>query len=62
MLKLVPNKFIGITLLILLVAVFLLWPFLDTKKEPNILKRPVLKTVFFLILILLAVLTVWGSY
>jgi len=44
------------------VAVFLLWPFLDTKKEPNILKRPVLKTVFFLALIILAVLTIWGNY
>ena len=62
MLKLIPNKFIGITLQILLVAVFLLWPFLDTKKEPNILKRPVLKTVFFLALIILAVLTIWGNY
>jgi ubiquinol-cytochrome c reductase cytochrome b subunit len=62
MLKLVPNKFIGITLQIMLVAVLLLWPFLDAKKEPNILKRPVLRTVFFLSLIVLAVLTIWGQY
>jgi quinol-cytochrome oxidoreductase complex cytochrome b subunit len=45
-----------------LVAVLVLWPFLDTKDEVNILKRPLLLALFVLSLIIWAALTVWGRY
>ena len=60
MLKLIPNKFFGITLQLILVVILLLWPFFDTKKERNILKRPVLLSVFLLLLAMWIILTVWG--
>jgi ubiquinol-cytochrome c reductase cytochrome b subunit len=62
MLKLVPNKFVGISLQIILSMVFLFWPFLDTKKEDNMLKRRVLFAVFLAVIIGWVVLTIWGKY
>ena len=62
MLKLVPNKLLGISIQIGLAAVFLLWPFLDRKEEDNILKRPLLLAVFILALAVWVALTVWGKY
>lgn len=62
LLKLIPNKFIGISLQVLLAAVFILWPFLDTQKEKNVFKRPVLRGVFIFLLVLWAVLMLWGRY
>lgn len=60
LLKLIPNKFFGITLQFILVIVFLLWPFLDTQKEKNVLKRPVLRGVFIFLLATWVVLLFWG--
>ncbi|HSB35101.1 MAG TPA: cytochrome bc complex cytochrome b subunit [Nitrospirota bacterium] len=62
MLKLVPNKFIGISLQIIMVLVFLLWPLLDVKQEDNILKRRALLAFFLAATIGWVVLTIWGKY
>ncbi len=62
MLKLIPNKFLGIFIELLLLGVFLLWPFLDTKEERNIMRRPLLLGVFLLTLTLWILLTLWGKY
>jgi len=62
MLKIVPNKFVGISLQIIIVTLFLFWPFLDSAKEDNILKRRVLLGVFFAACIGWIVLTIWGKY
>ncbi len=59
-LKLIPNKFFGITLQAVLIIVFLFWPFLDTHKEKNILKRPVLRGFFLLLLALWVIFLFWG--
>jgi len=61
MLKLIPNKFLGISLLIILMGVFIFWPFLDKQKEKNIFQRPVLRSVFIVIIITLLILTWWGK-
>lgn len=60
MLKIIPNKFLGISLQIILLAVFIFWPFLDTHKEKNIFKRPVLRGVFIAIMIAMVILMWWG--
>jgi ubiquinol-cytochrome c reductase cytochrome b subunit len=59
-LKLIPNKFLGITFQLILLAVFILWPFLDLQKEKNIFKRPVLRGVFIFLLISWVILMWWG--
>ncbi len=60
LLKIIPNKFFGILLQLLLVFVFILWPFLDTQQEKNVLKRPVLRGVFLSLIVLWVVLLFWG--
>jgi len=62
MLKLIPNKLLGVSIQMALTVVFLLWPFFDTKEEENILKRPLLLAVFVLSLIGWVGLTIWGQY
>jgi ubiquinol-cytochrome c reductase cytochrome b subunit len=62
MLKLVPNKFLGVSLQIIMVTLFLLWPFLDNKKEDNILKRRALFAFFLAAIIGWVILTIWGKY
>jgi ubiquinol-cytochrome c reductase cytochrome b subunit len=62
MLKLVPNKFLGIALQVILVIIFVIWPFLDTSKEANILKRPRLLALFLITIGAWIGLTIWGSY
>ena len=62
MLKIVPNKLLGISIQIILATVFILWPFFDTKEEENILKRPLLLTLFILSVLAWIALTVWGWY
>ncbi|MGE5808538.1 MAG: cytochrome b [Nitrospirota bacterium] len=49
-LRLIPNKFFGILLQIILAVIFLFWPFLDTQREKNLMKRPVLRGVFVFLL------------
>jgi ubiquinol-cytochrome c reductase cytochrome b subunit len=60
LLKLIPNKFFGIILQIILVFIIILWPFLDTQQEKNVLKRPVLRGVFLFLLVSWVVLLFWG--
>jgi ubiquinol-cytochrome c reductase cytochrome b subunit len=62
MLKIIPNKFLGISLQIIAIAVFLFWPFLDTRDERNMLKRPLMLTIFLSLSALWIVLTFWGRY
>ena len=62
MLKLVPNKLMGVSLQIIMVTLFLLWPFLDVKKEDNMLKRRALFAFFVTAIIGWVVLTIWGKY
>jgi ubiquinol-cytochrome c reductase cytochrome b subunit len=60
LLKLIPNKFFGIMLQLILVFIFILWPFLDTQEEKNVLKRPLLRGVFLTMIALWVVLFWWG--
>ncbi len=62
MLKIVPNKLLGISMQIGLVTLFILWPFFDTKEEENILKRPLLRTLFIFSVLTWIILTIWGLY
>jgi ubiquinol-cytochrome c reductase cytochrome b subunit len=62
MLKIIPNKFLGISIQIVLAGIFLFWPFFDTYEEKNVFKRPVLRGVFFFFLFLWMVLMLWGRY
>lgn len=62
MLRLIPNRFLGISLQVVIVTIFLLWPFLDTGEEKNILKRPVLRLVFIFAVLAWLALTIWGKY
>jgi ubiquinol-cytochrome c reductase cytochrome b subunit len=61
MLKLIPNRFLGIALQVVLLLVFIFWPFIDRAKEHNILKRPKLLALFFVTIIVWIGLTIWGS-
>jgi ubiquinol-cytochrome c reductase cytochrome b subunit len=60
-LKLIPSKFLGIALQVILVAVFILWPFLDKSPRYNILKRPLMLAVFLGTVVAWIGLTIWGS-
>jgi ubiquinol-cytochrome c reductase cytochrome b subunit len=62
MLKLIPNKFLGIAVQLTLVAVFVLWPFIDRSEEANILKRPLLLALFLGTIAAWIRLTIWGSH
>jgi ubiquinol-cytochrome c reductase cytochrome b subunit len=62
MLKIIPNKFLGISLQIIAIVVFMFWPWFDTSEERNIAKRPLVLAVFVLLTVLWVVLTVWGRY
>ncbi|MCL4501729.1 MAG: cytochrome bc complex cytochrome b subunit [Deltaproteobacteria bacterium] len=61
MLKLIPNRFLGIALQLVLLLVFIFWPFIDQAKKHNILKRPKLLAIFFVTIIVWIGLTIWGS-
>lgn len=60
MFKIIPNKFLGVSLQFLAAIVFLLWPFLETKKEKNIFKRPLLLLFFVSMIALWLILSFWG--
>ena len=62
MLKLVPNKFLGIALQLALVVVFVLWPFMDKSRQANILKRPLMLALFLVTLAAWIGLSFWGAY
>jgi ubiquinol-cytochrome c reductase cytochrome b subunit len=59
-LKIVPNKFLGISLQVVIAAIFLFWPFLDTQEEKNVLKRPLLRGLFVCFLLAWFILLYWG--
>lgn len=59
-LRLIPNKFFGILILLILAVLFLFWPFLDTQAEKNLMKRPVLRGVFVFLLAAWVILLFWG--
>ena len=61
MLKLIPSRFLGIALQLVMVMVFILWPFIDKSEKYNIRKRPLLLATFFGIIIIWLGLTLWGS-
>ncbi|MFN3739762.1 MAG: cytochrome b [Thermodesulfovibrionales bacterium] len=61
MLKLIPSKFLGISLQIILLLIFFFWPFIDRSAERNILKRPKLLTVFIVTTFLWIILTIMGG-
>ena len=61
MLKLIPNRFLGIALQLVVVAVFIFWPFIDQSEKANILKRPPLLTLFLVTIVVWIGLTIWGS-
>ena len=61
MLKLIPSKFFGITLQLIMVLIFMFWPFIDKGPERNILKRPVLLSVFIATTLLWIILTIIGG-
>ena len=60
LLKIIPNKFLGILLQIVIASVFLFWPFLDTQKEKNVLKRPLLRGLFVSFIVIWFILLFWG--
>jgi ubiquinol-cytochrome c reductase cytochrome b subunit len=62
MLKLVPNKFLGIALQLTLVAVFVLWPFIDRSRQTNIWKRPLMLGLFLVTLAVWIGLSIWGAH
>ncbi len=62
MLKLIPNKFIGVSLQVIMVGLFTLWPFLDVKEEDNMLKRRALFACLIAAAVGWVVLTIWGKY
>jgi len=62
MLRLIPNKFLGISIQLIFIGIFLFWPFFDNQKEKNILKRPVLRGAFLFFLATWIVLTFLGRY
>jgi len=61
-LRFIPNEFLGISLVLIFCLLFLFWPFIDNNEERNILKRPILLSIFFGTLILWVVLTIMGGY
>jgi ubiquinol-cytochrome c reductase cytochrome b subunit len=62
MLKMIPNKFLGISIQLIAIVVFMIWPWLDKRDERNIAKRPLVLTIFLLLSVLWVVLTFWGRY
>jgi len=61
MVKSIPNEFVGIGFQVLVLVVFLFFPFFDAgETERSIKKRPALMTTVIGLLILWAALTLWG--
>jgi ubiquinol-cytochrome c reductase cytochrome b subunit len=61
MLKLIPNRFLGIALQLVLVMVFIFWPLMDKSEKTNILKRPLMLATFLGTIVVWIVLTIWGA-
>jgi ubiquinol-cytochrome c reductase cytochrome b subunit len=61
-LKLIPNKILGIAVQLILMAVFISWPYLDKSPQRNILKRPLMLAVFWATVAGWIMLTIRGSF
>ncbi len=62
LLRLIPNKFIGISIQVVIIVLFLFWPFFDVNREKNIWKRPFLLVLFSTTLIAWFLLTMLGGF
>lgn len=60
--RIMPNKFLAISIEIILFLIFLFLPFIDRAREKNILKRPVLLLIFIAMVIIWFIFTLWGRY
>jgi ubiquinol-cytochrome c reductase cytochrome b subunit len=61
MLKLIPNKFLGVFIQILLILFLILLPLIDVGRERNPLRRPVFLTLAILGVLVFLALTVLGK-
>ena len=59
--KLIPSEFLGGIIHVILIVVFVFWPFFDAKRERRINHRPFLLGVFIASLVLWFILTMWGA-
>ncbi len=62
LLKLIPNKFIGISIQLIIVCVFLIFPFLERREEENIRKSLAMRGAFIFLLLAVLILMFWGKY
>lgn len=61
LIKSIPNEFFGLAFQVILISVFLFWPFLDAlEEERNIFKRPILLTGVSITIFVWLLLTYWG--
>lgn len=59
-LRLIPNKFLGIFLQIIMIFIILFLPFIDRSSERRIWKRPIFAIIVFLSIIGYIALAIWG--
>lgn len=63
LIKIVPNDWLGISLIAIFTLVLIFWPFFDAKEhERNIRKRPALIGAVLVVLTLWGILTIWGMF
>ncbi len=62
MIRMIPNKFLGISIQLILLLLFIIWPFVDIKEEKNIRKRPILLGLFTVAILVWVFLTIWGRF
>jgi ubiquinol-cytochrome c reductase cytochrome b subunit len=60
LIRAIPNKFLGISVQVILLALFFAWPFIDQRPGRNIRKRPILLGAFVVVIITWTVLTILG--
>ncbi len=62
LMKIIPNKFMGISLQILFIGFFFLLPFVGRKDGQPALTGPALRTTFYCAVALWLILTIWGGF
>ncbi len=60
--KIIPNKFLGISLQGVIVALIFLLPVIDRCEERRVWKRPIFASCVIFAVVAYVVLTIWGSY
>jgi len=61
LIKSIPSEVFGLALQVILISIFLFWPFLDAlEEERNIFKRPILLTGVSITIFVWLLLTYWG--